>query len=135
MIACENLTRRFGHFTAVDHVSFPVGQGSGFRFLGPDGSGKDESFAGLQGFSQRWIVLHKFCDEEIVSSLVNFADGLGEGDDFAPRQDVSITVLILSMLFIDIHNTASPFPLSGLHQGIKGGKQVVRAIKQEFRRI
>src|SRR5205814_1770088 len=40
MIACENLTRRFGHFTAVDHVSFTVGKGSIFGFLGPNGSGK-----------------------------------------------------------------------------------------------
>src|SRR5213592_2394918 len=40
MIACENLTRRFGHFTAVDHVSFTVSKGSIFGFLGPNGSGK-----------------------------------------------------------------------------------------------
>src|SRR6266545_5744271 len=40
MIACENLTRRFGHFTAVDHVSFTVSKGSLFGFLGPNGSGK-----------------------------------------------------------------------------------------------
>ncbi len=40
MIACENLTKRFGHFTAVDHVSFAVGKGSIFGCLGPNGSGK-----------------------------------------------------------------------------------------------
>src|SRR2546429_3309101 len=40
MIACENLTRRFGRFTAVDHVSFTVSKGSIFGFLGPNGSGK-----------------------------------------------------------------------------------------------
>src|SRR5438105_1208922 len=40
MIACENLTKRFGHFTAVDHVSFQVSKGSIFGFLGPNGSGK-----------------------------------------------------------------------------------------------
>jgi len=40
MIRCENLTKRFGHFTAVDHVSFSVGKGSIFGFLGPNGSGK-----------------------------------------------------------------------------------------------
>lgn len=40
MIECENLTKRFGHFTAVDHVSFAVGKGSIFGFLGPNGSGK-----------------------------------------------------------------------------------------------
>jgi ABC-type multidrug transport system ATPase subunit len=40
MIECKNLTRRFGHFTAVDHVSFSVSRGSIFGFLGPNGSGK-----------------------------------------------------------------------------------------------
>jgi ABC-type multidrug transport system ATPase subunit len=40
MIECEDLTRRFGHFVAVDHVSFQVEKGSIFGFLGPNGSGK-----------------------------------------------------------------------------------------------
>src|SRR5437763_16033975 len=40
MIQCDRLTRRFGHFTAVDHVSFKVEKGSIFGFLGPNGSGK-----------------------------------------------------------------------------------------------
>ena len=40
MIECENLTKRFGNFTAVDHVTFSVARGSIFGFLGPNGSGK-----------------------------------------------------------------------------------------------
>ena len=40
MIECEGLTKRFGNFTAVDHVSFSVERGSIFGFLGPNGSGK-----------------------------------------------------------------------------------------------
>src|SRR5262245_53105332 len=40
MIEVERLTKRFGTFTAVDHVSFSVGKGSIFGFLGPNGSGK-----------------------------------------------------------------------------------------------
>jgi len=40
MIEVKNLTKRFGHFTAVDDVSFSVGKGAIFGFLGPNGSGK-----------------------------------------------------------------------------------------------
>jgi ABC-type multidrug transport system ATPase subunit len=40
MIECEGLTKRFGTFTAVDHVSFSITRGSIFGFLGPNGSGK-----------------------------------------------------------------------------------------------
>jgi ABC-type multidrug transport system ATPase subunit len=40
MIECEGLTKRFGDFTAVDHVSFSVDRGAIFGFLGPNGSGK-----------------------------------------------------------------------------------------------
>src|SRR3989475_6645026 len=40
MIQCEGLTKRFGTFTAVDHVSFSVAKGAIFGFRGPNGSGK-----------------------------------------------------------------------------------------------
>src|SRR2546426_10817321 len=40
MIDCEKLTKRFGSFTAVDHVTLNVAKGSIFGFLGPNGSGK-----------------------------------------------------------------------------------------------
>ncbi|MEP6810534.1 MAG: ABC transporter ATP-binding protein [Chthoniobacterales bacterium] len=40
MIESDGLTKRFGAFTAVDHVNFAVEKGSIFGFLGPNGSGK-----------------------------------------------------------------------------------------------
>src|SRR5436189_6281387 len=40
MIECDGLTRRFGQFTAVDHVTVKVDKGAIFGFLGPNGSGK-----------------------------------------------------------------------------------------------
>jgi ABC-type multidrug transport system ATPase subunit len=52
MIECEMLTKRFGHFTAVDHVSFSVGKGSIFGFLGPNGSGKSTVIRMLCGLLQ-----------------------------------------------------------------------------------
>jgi ABC-type multidrug transport system ATPase subunit len=40
VIQCENLTKRFGDFTAVDRVTLSVAKQSIFGFLGPNGSGK-----------------------------------------------------------------------------------------------
>ena len=40
MIRVSNLAKKFGEFTAVDHISFEVGQGEIFAFLGPNGAGK-----------------------------------------------------------------------------------------------
>src|ERR1041384_6867492 len=52
MIECHNLTKRFGSFTAVDHVTFSVAKGSIFGFLGPNGSGKSTVIRMLCGILQ-----------------------------------------------------------------------------------
>ena len=48
-IAAEHLVRRFGHFTAVNDVSFHVEKGEIFGFLGPNGSGKTTVIKMLTG--------------------------------------------------------------------------------------
>src|SRR5215467_14461917 len=48
-IVTENLTRRFGSFTAVDRVNFTVERGEVFGFLGPNGSGKTTVIKMLTG--------------------------------------------------------------------------------------
>jgi len=48
-ITVRDLTRRFGAFTAVDHVSFEVGQGEVFGFLGANGAGKSTTIRMLCG--------------------------------------------------------------------------------------
>ena len=40
MIEAENLTKKFGEKTAVDHITFSVSNGDLFGFLGPNGAGK-----------------------------------------------------------------------------------------------
>ncbi len=40
LIHARRLTKRFGAFTAVDHISFDVHAGEAFGFLGPNGAGK-----------------------------------------------------------------------------------------------
>jgi ABC-2 type transport system ATP-binding protein len=45
----QGLTKRFNHFTAVDHVSFTVQPGEVIGYLGPNGSGKTTTIRMLCG--------------------------------------------------------------------------------------
>lgn len=48
-IIVEELTKNFGEFTAVDHVSFSVKEGEIFGWLGPNGAGKTTTIRMLLG--------------------------------------------------------------------------------------
>ena len=49
MVQVDDLVRRFGSFTAVDHVHFVVSRGEIFGLLGPNGAGKTTTFRMLCG--------------------------------------------------------------------------------------
>jgi len=48
-VVARALTKKFGDFTAVDHISFKVRPGEIFGFLGPNGSGKTTTIRMLLG--------------------------------------------------------------------------------------
>ena len=48
-ISTHDLTRRFGSFVAVDHITFDVGAGEVFGFLGANGAGKTTAIKMLIG--------------------------------------------------------------------------------------
>ncbi len=48
-VTVENLTKKFGNFTAVNGISFTVRPGEIFGFLGPNGSGKTTTIRMLTG--------------------------------------------------------------------------------------
>lgn len=51
-ITANNLTKTFGGFTAVDHITFKVKQGEIFGFLGANGAGKTTAMRMLCGLSK-----------------------------------------------------------------------------------
>jgi ABC-2 type transport system ATP-binding protein len=51
-IEVDRLTKRFGKFCAVDHISFEVKQGEIFGFLGANGAGKSTTIRMLCGLLQ-----------------------------------------------------------------------------------
>lgn len=50
MISVQNLTKKYGSFTAVNNISFEVEKGEIVGFLGPNGAGKSTTMKILTGF-------------------------------------------------------------------------------------
>src|SRR6516225_10689 len=76
MIEVEGLTKRFGTFTAVDHVSFTVGKGSIFGFLGPNGSGKSTVIRMLCGILEpsegRAEIAGRQVGDEAIKEMIGY---------------------------------------------------------------
>jgi len=51
IIRVDRFTKRYGHFTAVDNVSFEIQKGEVFAFLGPNGSGKTTTMKAIVGLN------------------------------------------------------------------------------------
>ncbi len=50
MIQVENVTKRYGSFTAVNNISFEIDEGEVVGFLGPNGAGKSTTMNMITGF-------------------------------------------------------------------------------------
>jgi ABC-type multidrug transport system ATPase subunit len=77
MIECEGLTKRFGAFTAVDHVSFSVAKGSIFGFLGPNGSGKSTVIRMLCGILEPTEGTARIGGRDVVQDTESIKDMIG----------------------------------------------------------
>lgn len=55
IIDVAELTKKFGNFTAVDHISFKVKEGEIFGFLGANGAGKTTAMQMLIGLTKKNI--------------------------------------------------------------------------------
>ncbi len=53
MVRVDNLVKRYGKVSAVDGISFEVGEGEVFGFLGPNGAGKSTTIEILVGIRPR----------------------------------------------------------------------------------
>ena len=68
MIRAENLTRRFGSLTAVDHLNLEIARGEVFGLVGPDGAGKTTTLRMFTGLldpteGRAWVAGHDVARE------------------------------------------------------------------------
>ncbi len=78
VIVARDLTRRFGDFVAVDHVSFEVYPGEVVGYLGPNGSGKTTTIRMLLGLlrpseGEAWVLGYAVRDQaEAIRQRVGY---------------------------------------------------------------
>jgi ABC-2 type transport system ATP-binding protein len=76
-ILVENLTKKFGDFVAVNHVTFEVPRGEIFGFLGPNGSGKTTTIRILLGLLRPTEGMATVLGENIAQSPERVRPRLG----------------------------------------------------------
>src|SRR6202453_3854760 len=93
MLEVAGLTKRFGGFTAVDNVSFKVGQGEILGLIGPNGSGKSTIFNMLSGTLVPTAGSIRFDGREIAGAAPHRIINRGVGRTFQiPRPFRRLTI-------------------------------------------
>ena len=92
LIEIERLTKRFGHFTAVDDISFEVRRGEVLGFLGPNGAGKSTTMRMLAGFMPPSAGTARICGHDVQADSVAARRVLGFLPEGAPTYpDMTVT--------------------------------------------
>ncbi len=84
MLEIENLTKRFGAFTAVDGLSLSVGKGEVLGFLGPNGAGKTTTMRMVTGFLTPDSGTARVCGHDILTDTIAAQARLGYLPEGAP---------------------------------------------------
>jgi ABC-2 type transport system ATP-binding protein len=84
LIEITGLTKRFGRFMAVDHVSFNVARGEVLGFLGPNGAGKSTTMRMLAGFIAPSSGSARICGHDVTTDGVAARRRLGYLPEGAP---------------------------------------------------
>lgn len=66
-LSIQGLVKRYGDFTAVDHLSLEVPEGEFFGFLGPNGAGKTTTINAIVGLVNYQEGQIRVCGHDVVS--------------------------------------------------------------------
>lgn len=84
MIVIENLTKRFGPFTAVNNIGFSVAHGEVLGFLGPNGAGKSTTMKMITGFLAPTSGTARICGHDILTEPLAAQRDIGYLPEGAP---------------------------------------------------
>ncbi len=90
-VIVNNITRRFGDFTAVNTISFSVSKGEIFGLLGPNGAGKSTTIKMLCGLLQPDDGAGTVAGYDIVKQQWEIKNSIGYmSQKFSLYEDLSI---------------------------------------------
>ena len=76
-IEMENLTKKFGDFTAVDNLSLDIKKGEIFGFLGPNGAGKSTTIRMLCTLSKPTSGSAQIADYDVIRDAAEVRKKIG----------------------------------------------------------
>jgi len=77
MIELENVTKKFGDFTAVDNINLKIKSGEFFGFLGPNGAGKTTTIKMITGLYSPTSGKIKICGIDIQQNPIEAKMNIG----------------------------------------------------------
>ena len=108
MIQVENITKRYGNFTAVDGISFDIDEGEIVGFLGPNGAGKSTTMNMITGFiepSDGRIIVDGYDiskkPQKAKRQIGYMPEGVPLYSDLTVKEFVAVSV-VHSLIFPDI---------------------------------
>lgn len=122
-ISVTNLTKRFGTFTAVDHVNFEVRAGEVFGFLGANGAGKSTTIrmlCGLLASTEGSATVGGFDinrePEKVKASIGYMSQKFSLYEDLTVEENISFYGRVYGMSSEDIDKRKSwVFDIANLH--------------------
>jgi len=112
-IEVRDLTRTFGRFTAVDHISFDVRRGEVFGFLGANGAGKTTAIRMLTGLlaptsgSARVAGHDVYTESEAIKSDIGYmSQRFSLYEDLTVRENINLYGGIYDLSDSEIHTRA-----------------------------
>jgi ABC-2 type transport system ATP-binding protein len=84
LIDIKQLVKKFGSFTAVDHVTFAVQRGEVVGFLGPNGAGKSTTMKMVTGFLTPTSGTATVAGHDVVKSPLAVKEAVGYLPEGAP---------------------------------------------------
>jgi len=119
-IVADNLTRRFGHLVAVDHISFEVEEGEIFGFLGANGAGKTTTIMMLATALNPSSGTATVCGYDIVRERDRVRESIG-----IVFEELSLDIDLTAKENLDFHARLYHLPKKVRDEGISQALDLV----------